>query len=214
MTKKAIVRRSTSSNSPRKERDARLADVRSAVTKYFLGSVATSERFWSTNNPSLGNKSLANMVKAGKLNSVEQYVTYLGKHARSVRPKFTEKPTADSFLVIDGTKQEVLEKMNEIPPKSGVISITFQTAESYCTYAPVVRRIANQLPEIVRRILNRDELLCARLLFAFTADLPVTFPNLRTPTHLARREAARRLAGLGGTMPDFPEIPRRRVPRK
>lgn len=201
MTKKAIARRSTSSKSSRNEWDARLAAIRIALTKYFLGSVATSERFWTTNNPSLGDKSPANMVKAGKLDAVERYVTYLGKHARSVRPKFTGKPSADSFRVIDGTKQEVLEMMKEIPPKSSVISITFQTAESYCTYAPVVRRIANQLSEIVRRILNRDELLCARLLFAFTADLPVTLPKLGTPTHLAQREAARGLAALPGAAP-------------
>jgi hypothetical protein len=100
----------------------------------------SSERFWSTSNPSLGNKSLANMVKAGKLETVEHYVNYLGKHARSVRPKFTGKPSADSFRIIDGTKQEVLEKMKEIPANHGVISITFQTAESYCTYvAPTYR---------------------------------------------------------------------------
>ena len=31
---------------------------------------------------------------------------------------------------------------------------------------------------------------------------------------LVRREAARRLATLGGTMPDLQRIPRRRLPRK
>jgi Arc/MetJ family transcription regulator len=31
---------------------------------------------------------------------------------------------------------------------------------------------------------------------------------------LVRREAARRLAALGGTMPDLQRIPRRRLPRK
>ena len=31
---------------------------------------------------------------------------------------------------------------------------------------------------------------------------------------LVQREAARRLAALGGTMPDIKPIPRRRIPRK
>jgi Arc/MetJ family transcription regulator len=33
-------------------------------------------------------------------------------------------------------------------------------------------------------------------------------------TQLVQREAARRLAALGGTMPDLQPIPRRRMPRK
>jgi Arc/MetJ family transcription regulator len=33
-------------------------------------------------------------------------------------------------------------------------------------------------------------------------------------TQLVQREAARRLAALGGTMPDLQRIPRRRMPRK
>lgn len=33
-------------------------------------------------------------------------------------------------------------------------------------------------------------------------------------TQLVQREAARRLAALGGTMPDLHRIPRRRIPRK
>lgn len=33
-------------------------------------------------------------------------------------------------------------------------------------------------------------------------------------TQLVQREAARRLAALGGTMPDLKPIPRRRMPRK
>ena len=33
-------------------------------------------------------------------------------------------------------------------------------------------------------------------------------------TALVQREAARRLAAIGGSVPDFPEIPRRRTPRK
>jgi Arc/MetJ family transcription regulator len=33
-------------------------------------------------------------------------------------------------------------------------------------------------------------------------------------TQLVQREAARRLAALGGTMPDLKRIPRRRMPRK
>lgn len=33
-------------------------------------------------------------------------------------------------------------------------------------------------------------------------------------TQLVQREAARRLIALGGTMPEFKNIPRRRLPRK
>ena len=33
-------------------------------------------------------------------------------------------------------------------------------------------------------------------------------------TQLVQREAARRLAALGGTMPELRKIPRRRIPRK
>ena len=33
-------------------------------------------------------------------------------------------------------------------------------------------------------------------------------------TALVQREAARRLAAMGGSVPDFPEIPRRRAQRK
>ena len=33
-------------------------------------------------------------------------------------------------------------------------------------------------------------------------------------TSLVQREAARRLAAMGGSVPDFPDIPRRRAQRK
>ena len=33
-------------------------------------------------------------------------------------------------------------------------------------------------------------------------------------TALVQREAARRLAAIGGSVPDFPDIPRRRMERK
>jgi Arc/MetJ family transcription regulator len=33
-------------------------------------------------------------------------------------------------------------------------------------------------------------------------------------TALVQREAARRLAAIGGSVPDFPDIPRRRMQRK
>ena len=110
-TKKALA---TASKSLRNKQDARLDAVHTALTKYFLGSAATTEKFWKTNNPSLGDKSPANMVKAGKLSAVEQYVTYLRNHARSARPNLIDKPTDDRFLVLEGTKEEVLEKMKEI----------------------------------------------------------------------------------------------------
>ena len=214
MNKTASARASGSSKSFRNTHKARLDAVHTSLTKYFLGSAATTEKFWRTNNPSLGDKSPANMVKAGKLSAVEQYVTYLRNHTRSAKPNFIGKPTDDSFLVLDGTKEEVLEKMKEIPTSRGVIAITFQNAESYNTYAPVVRRIIDQLPNIARRLLRRDELLCARLLFAFTADLPVTFPKLEAPTHAQEREAARKLAAKGRATPDLGEIPRRRPSRQ
>jgi hypothetical protein len=214
VTKKAIPRTGASPKSLPSKRDARLAAVRHALTKYFLGSAITGDKFWSTNNPSLGNKSPANMVKAGKLKTVEQYVSYLVEHTRSVRPKSIDNPRDNSFTILDGTKDEVLEKMKEIPANHGVIAISFQNAEAYYTYAPVVRGIVNQLPKIVGRLLRRNELLCARLLFAFTADLPVTFPKLSAPTKLYSGKRTGKVGGMAGMTPDSPEIPRRRVNRK
>ena len=214
MNKKTFATASASSKSLRNKQEARLDAVHAALTKFLFGSAATTEKFWTTNNPSLGGKSPANLVKAGKLKAVEQYVSYLGEHARSVRPNFVNKPTDESFLILEGAKEEVAQKLKEIPASHRVIVIRFENAESYCTYAPVVRRIVNQLPKIARRLMRRDELLCARLLFAFTADLPVTFPKPKTPTHARQREAARKLAAMDGTMPDLGEIPRRRSPRQ
>jgi hypothetical protein len=211
MNKTASATASASSKPLRNKQDARLDGVHAALTKFFLGSRATTEIFWKTNNPSLGDKSPASLVKAGKLEAVEQYVNYLKKHARSARPKFVDQPTDESFLVLEGTKEEVAQKLKEIPASHRVIVIRFENVESYCTYAPIVRRIVNQLPKIARRLMLRDELLCARLLFAFTADLPATFP---TPTHARQRKAARKLAAMGGTMPDVGEIPRRRSPQR
>jgi hypothetical protein len=212
MNKKVSATAGASSKSLRNKKEARLDAVHAALTKFLLGSAATTEQFWKTNNPSLGDESPASLVKAGKLNAVEQYVDYLIKHARSARPKFVDQPTGESFLTLEGAKEEVVQKLKEIPASHRVIVIRFENAESYCTYAPVVRRIVNQLPRIAQRLMRRDELLCARLLFAFTADLPATFPRLKVPTHSQQREAARKLAAMGGTMPDLGEIPRRRPP--
>ena len=214
MNKKASATASTSSKSLRNKQEARLEAVHAALTKFFLGSAATTEKFWKTNNPSLREKSPADLVKAGKLKAVEQYVDYLTQHARSARPKFVDQPTDESFRIHEGDKGEVAQSLKEIPASHRVIVIRFENAESYCTYAPVVRRIVNQLPRIARHLMRRDELLCARLLFAFTADLPARFPKLTAPTHAPHREAARKLAGMGGTMPDLGEIPRRRPPRR
>jgi hypothetical protein len=152
-------------------------------------------------------------LRTGKLKAVEQYMTCLGKHVRSVKPKLIEKPVGDSFHVLDGTREEVLEKTKDIPTGHGVISVTFHDAEAYCTYGPIVRQIVDQLPEIVQRVLQRQELLCARLLFSFTADLPVTFPKLSAPTRRTQRGAARKLRSGGGKIPNLPQVPKRRVPR-
>lgn len=195
-TKKAIPRTSASPKSSPSERNARLAAVRHALTKYLLGSAITCDKFWITNNPSLGKKSPANMVKAGKLSTLEQYVSYLVEHVRSVRTEPIDTPKDSSFVVLDGTKDEVLERMKEIPANQGVIAISFQNAESYYTYAPVVRQIINELPRIVRRLLRRNELLCARLLFAFTADLTVSFPKSSARKKLLTGKRAGKVAGM------------------
>jgi hypothetical protein len=166
------------------------------------------------NTAEIGNRVCIVGTISFKLKAVEHYVDYLKKHARSARPNSVNMPIDGSFPIIEGNKEEVLEKLREIPASHRVIVIRFENAESYCTYAPVVRRIASQLPTIVRRLMRRDELLCARLLFAFTADLPVTFPKLKAPARAQQREAARKLAGMGGTMLDLGEIPRRRAKKK
>ncbi len=102
---------------------------------------------------------------------------YLKKHARAARPNLVDKPTDGSFLVLEGMKEEVLEKLKEIPVSNRVIAILFDNAESYCTQGPVVRRIVNQLPKIVGRIMHRDQLLVARLFFAFTANGQLDFQS-------------------------------------
>jgi hypothetical protein len=214
MNKKASATASASSKSLRSKQEARLNAVYAALTKFFLGSATTTEKFWKTNNPSLREKSPADLVKAGKLKAVEQYVDYLTQHARSARPKFVDLPTDESLRIHEGDKEEVDQSLKEIPASHRVIVIRFENAESYFTYAPVVRRIVNQLPAIAQRLLRRDEHLCARVLFAFTADLPVTFPKLKVLTHAKQREAAQKLAAMGGTVPALGEIPRRRAPRQ
>ena len=212
--KKVIAGRSPSSKPLRNDRDRRLAAVRGSLTKYFLGSASTADKFWSTSNPSLGERSPAQLVKSGKLNLVEQYVTYLRKHAGSVKPEFSKMQSDVDFTVYEGTKEEILDKLKETPANYGGIAISFPDAESYYTYAPLFRQIVDRLPEIVRRHQRKQQLLFARLLFSFTADLPIPVPKSRALSQRVQREAARKLAALGGTMPDLPEIPRRRVPRE
>ena len=173
--KKAVARKSASSKSIQEER---IAALRDALTAYFLGRAATAEHFWNAANPSFGDRSPAKVVKAGNIGAVEQYVNYLRKHARSAKQEFnTTKPMEGSFSVLEGKTQDVLEKMNELPADHHVIVIIFPDPESYYTFAPVCRQIISVLPEIMRRLKRRQNLICARLLYSFTVDLPIMIPK-------------------------------------
>ena len=57
-----------------------------------------------------------------------------------------------------------------------------------------------------------DDLICKAQ--AYTGVKEKSALIRRALTQLVQREAARRLAALGGTMPDLERIPRRRMPRK
>jgi hypothetical protein len=199
--------RTPSKSTPRE----RTAALRAELTRYFMNNQTTADHFWKTTNPSLGGKSPASLAKASKLRVVEEYVAFLRKHLRSVKPQFSSKPEDYSVLTIEGTKDEVLGKLKGIPAGQGVIAISFKDAESYYTYAPVYRQILTLLPEIISRQRNRQEFLLARLLFSLTAELPIAAPRLVSMKQVAQREAVRRLAASGGTMPDLPDIPRRRA---
>lgn len=159
--------------------NSRIAAVDSALASYFLGSAETAELFWNTANPSLGNKSPSQLVKARKLSKLEQYVSSLRKHARSIKPEVLDEPPPPSVVAFEGTAEEVRERLKELGTAYGFILVTFPNAESYYTYAPVYRQIIDRLPEIVRRQKHREQLLYARLLYAFTADLPVKVPKLK-----------------------------------
>ena len=173
---KSVAKKVTSSQSTR---DIRIAAVRNALTSYFLGSAGTAELFWNTANPSLDNKSPSHLVKAGKLSKLEQYVSSLRKHARSIKPEVLDEPPLPSVVAFEGTAEEIRERLKEPGVAHGFIVVTFPNAESFYTYAPVYRQIIERLPEIVRRQQRREHLLFARLFYAFTADLPVKVPKLK-----------------------------------
>ncbi len=175
-SKKTVATKSASSKSVR---IARIAAVRRALTGYFLGSAAATEHFWNTANPSLGEKSPANLVKAGKLSKVEQYVSYLRKHTRSAGPKFEDQPVETSVVAFEGTTEELLERLQENQTAYRFIVVGFPNAESYYTYAPVYRRIIDLLPEILQRQERKEQMLYARIIYSFTADLPVRLPKLK-----------------------------------
>lgn len=52
-------------------------------------------------------------------------------------------------------------------------------SDSVITQAPMYRQIIDRLPEIFRRQQHREQPLYARLLYSFTADLPVKVPKLQ-----------------------------------
>jgi ABC-type uncharacterized transport system YnjBCD ATPase subunit len=131
-----------------------------------------------------------------------------------VKPQFSSKPGNYSSVTIEGTSEEILEKLKKIPADQVIIAIFFQDAESYYTQSPVYRLILSLLPEIISRQQRRQELLLDRLLFSLTAELPITVPRRKAIMQVAQREAERRLGTSGRTMPDLPDNPGRRVPRK
>lgn len=175
-SEKTVARKSAPSKS---SRDARIAAVRSALNAYFLGSASPVKHFWNTANPSLGNKSPEGLVKAGKLRTVEHYVHDLRKHVRSVRAEFDNKPTEGSFWAFEGKIQNVPGKLKETPADHHLIVIEFPDPESYYTHAPVYREMFKMLPEIMRRLKRRQNLLYARYFHSLTANLPIAIPKLR-----------------------------------
>lgn len=174
-SKKTVATKSASAKSVR---IARIAAVRRALNGYFLGSAAATEHFWSAANPSLGEKSPANLVKAGKLSQVEQYVSHLRKHTRFADPKFKDELPETSVAAFEGTTEELLERLKESQAAYFIV-VAFPNAESYYTYAPVYRRIIDLLPEILQRQERKEQMLYARIIYSFTADLPIRLPKLK-----------------------------------
>ena len=129
-------------------------------------------------NPSLGGKSPAQLVNAGKIRTVERYVHDLGKHAPSLKPKMDERPIENSFLFFEGTPEELRERLKDVPAAYPGVAILFKDAESYYVQAPIFRRIAAMLPEILRRNERREQLLYARVLHAFMVNVPVVTPKM------------------------------------
>lgn len=159
-------------------RNNRVEVLRKALTRYFLAGEAVTERFWKMANPSLGNKSPAQLVNAGKIRTVERYVNNLGKTAPSVKRKIDERPLENNFLFFEGTPEELRERLKDVPAAYTGVAILFKDAESYYTQAPIFRRIAAMLPEILRRNELREQLLYARLVHSFTVNVPVVTPKV------------------------------------
>lgn len=163
--------------SAKSERNTRIDAVRNALTSYFLGSTETTELFWKTANPSLGKRSPSYLVKAGRLSKLEQYVTYLRKHTRCIQPQIKHEPTPPDVVAFEGKAEAIRERLKEPSAVYGFIVVAFPNAESFHTQAPLYRLIIDRLPEILQRQQHREQLLYARLLYSFTADLPVKVPK-------------------------------------
>lgn len=151
--------------------------MRPATRNHGHSTGGIAELFWNAANPSLGNKSPSHLVKAGKLSKLEQYVSYLRKHTRSIKPEVQDEPLPPNVAVFEGAAEEICERLKDLGTARGVIVVAFQNAESFYTQAPVYRQIIEGLPEILRRQRQREQQLYARLLYSFTADLPIKVPN-------------------------------------
>ena len=163
--------------SPKQTQEGRIAAVRNALTKYFLGIESITEQFWETANPSLRNKRPSEMAKSGKLKALEAYVTGLRKHARSIKVKYDERRDGE-ILVLDGSPNEICGKLNDVTSTNRVVAILFSDAEAYNTYAPVCRRCIEILLDILRRRRRTQQLLFARIDYSLAANLPIKVPKM------------------------------------
>jgi Arc/MetJ family transcription regulator len=82
--------------------------------------------------------------------------------------------------------------------------------------SPTVEEVSGRAGDVVKRtrttVTLDDDLI--RKAQAYTGVKEKSALIREALAQLVRREAARRLAALGGTMPDLQRIPRRRLPRK
>jgi len=95
--------------------------------------------------------------------------------------------------VFECKTQDALEKLKEIPTDHHVIAIEFENSESYCTHAPVYREMFKMMPEIMRKLKRRQDLLYARYFYSLTANLPIAIQKLMEAV-MIKRIANRRKA--------------------